>query len=719
MNGPLDEKGVRGDPDRLLSLLPAHVRARDEQSGGALRALLSAVAGELEVLEQELSDLYDGWFVETCGRELLPYLGELIGLNEALPDLGEEHDWRTVVAHTVSYRRRKGTLAVLEQVAGEVTGWQAHAVEYFKLLATTAHVNHVRLDRAAVASIRGARRLDHTGGPHPCADPATRPQDFERGALDPLLRTAEVRGAGSGGGRYGISRLGVFLFPLTGHAAGDADAPGRWPQARPEDPRHDRGRWTFDALGRPTPLFAAAPSADAAHERASWEGNLPVPLQARRLHALLEAARRGELDAEQLPLGVRIGRDRQPLPPERLRVCGLEPLADGDGDQACVDPLTGRLTVFRDRRPLTTQEVFVRYHYGTLAELGAGTHDRSEGFQRALAADGYDGEGIARRIDVGPGESIAGALRMLPATRVHPGSTVIVAIGDSDSRAEDVVLTVPDGVRLVLVAAAPPHREPATDPRVRTAGAVCVPQGIRPHLRGSLLVDGGQGGSLVLDGLAVEGDVTVTAGSLARIVLSQCTVTGRVGRAAPTPPGSAQTRRLEVIRCVVRALDWPEGVHAISVTDSVVDAGAAGPAVTAPGARLELAASTLRGAFRARTLDAVNTVFDGPVHIDDRQEGGLRHCYAPPGSLTSRRFRCVPASRDHSMIRPVYASEEPGSPLYLALARTCPDAIREGGEGGTEMGVYHHLRRPLRRTAVRRYLAAYVPAEMESKIIGS
>ncbi|MER5384416.1 hypothetical protein ABT040_29835 [Streptomyces sp. NPDC002688] len=719
MSDTVDETGVQGDPDRLLLLLPAHVRARDEQSSGALRALLSVVAGELGVLEQELAGLYDGWFVETCGEEPLSHLAELIGLTEALPDLGEGHGWRTVVANTVSYRRRKGTVAVLEQVAREVTGWQARAVEYFKLLAATAHVNHVRLDRPAVASLRRASRLDHTGGPHPHARHPVAPQDFERGALDPLMRTAEVRGIRSGRGRYGISQLGVFLFPLHSGPVGDADALGQWPQARPDGP----GRWTFDVLGRPTPLFAAVPRAEATREESACESDLPVPLRARRLHALLGAARRGEMDARQLPLGVRIGRDALPLLPERLRVCGLEPLAPGNEDQACVDPMTGRLLVFRNRAPLETAEVFVRYHYGALAEVGAGTYDRSEGFHRALEADGYGGEGIVRRIDIGPDRGRSPAEDVVRAQEAlagqPPGATVVIAIGDNASRSTDLFFHVPEGARLVLVAACPPRWEPKRGSEGRSADAACVLEGLRPHLRGSLVVTGEKDSSLVLDGLVIEGDVTVQAGSLARLVLSQCTVTGRIARAADAPPGSGGARRLEVMRSVVRAVDWPEGVHDIAISDSIIDAGPARPAVTAPGAHLTIQASTVRGTLRIRTLDAANTVFDGLLRVEDRQEGGLSHCYVSPGSLTPRRFRCAPASPEHSLITPLYVSEEPGSPLYLALARTCPDAIREGGEGGTEMGAYHHLHLPLRLAAVRRHLASYVPAELEAGIIWS
>jgi hypothetical protein len=51
---------------------------------------------------------------------------------------------RAEVANTIGYRRRKGTASVLEQLARDVTGWNARAVEFFQLLAWTQFMNHVR-----------------------------------------------------------------------------------------------------------------------------------------------------------------------------------------------------------------------------------------------------------------------------------------------------------------------------------------------------------------------------------------------------------------------------------------------------------------------------------------------------------------------------------------------------------------------------------------------
>jgi hypothetical protein len=61
------------------------------------------------------------------------------------------------VAKTIYYRRRKGTLPMLEELARDVTGWPAHAIEYFELLGWT-HREHFRPQSAWADAAR--RRMD-------------------------------------------------------------------------------------------------------------------------------------------------------------------------------------------------------------------------------------------------------------------------------------------------------------------------------------------------------------------------------------------------------------------------------------------------------------------------------------------------------------------------------------------------------------------------------
>ena len=46
---------------------------------------------------------------------------------------------RLDVANTINYRRRKGTLGVLEQIGADITGWDAKVVEFFRRLGRTRH----------------------------------------------------------------------------------------------------------------------------------------------------------------------------------------------------------------------------------------------------------------------------------------------------------------------------------------------------------------------------------------------------------------------------------------------------------------------------------------------------------------------------------------------------------------------------------------------------
>ncbi len=122
------------------------------------------IARELGALEENLEQLYDDQFIETCADWVAPYIGDLIGyrpLHGVAPRVASP---RAEVANTIAYRRRKGTALMLEQLAHDVTDWPARAVEFFEQLATTQYMNHLRPQalghrRGAVAArVAGDRR---------------------------------------------------------------------------------------------------------------------------------------------------------------------------------------------------------------------------------------------------------------------------------------------------------------------------------------------------------------------------------------------------------------------------------------------------------------------------------------------------------------------------------------------------------------------------------
>src|SRR5437667_8571530 len=110
--------------DHLYELLPVIYRLRDAEEGYPLQALLRVVEEQVNIVEQDIADLYKNWFIETCDDWVVPYIGDLIGWQqvheagepgEAVTIRGRERNKilipRRELANTIRYRRRKGTLA--------------------------------------------------------------------------------------------------------------------------------------------------------------------------------------------------------------------------------------------------------------------------------------------------------------------------------------------------------------------------------------------------------------------------------------------------------------------------------------------------------------------------------------------------------------------------------------------------------------------------------
>lgn len=686
--------------DDLFALLPRHIRARDT---GTLRALLEAVAAEASVLDADLRALYDDWFVETAAPWALPYLADLLGVD----DLPEGPGRRAVVANTLDHRRRKGTVAVAEQVARDVVGRPARAVEHLRLLAATAHLNHVRLDRPGTADVR---RVDEQSSPR-----------VANGALDPLMHTPEVRRAAGGRGRYGISSVWVHAFGTVVQELVGAEAT---PVATP-----GAEAWWVHPLGVRTPLFAV-PRVEDAMEHLAAEEDLPVPLRPRRLLESLRLARAGLVAADALPVRVTLvpgdgaGSDVVPITPDRLLVCRLEDLPDpASGWHALVDAVEGHVRLYRDGVLVVPGDaaapgaVLVSHCVGGRA-VGAGGYDRGDVHEEVLASDGYaprlDGVVAQHPVDLGAGDSLADALADVAGewagtggAEPTAGSTTVVSIADPGTWRDPVAVEVPDATRLVLVAATWTPRRLAGGAMAPAVPGVYAPDGMRPVLRGDVTVTGRDGAAVVLDGVVVLGDLVVHADGMTAVTVSQCTVTGSV-RVLDAGEAGANGLTVRVLRSLVGRLELADTVPAVEVVESAVSPEVGGLAptgatVTARGAHLAVTGSTVRGDVACRTLEGTDALLDGTVVVAHRQVGCLRYSHVGAGSRVPRQFQ--PA-----VGHPSYGSVDPGDPDFLVLASP---ALETASESGNEVGVDAHLRRPELLAAARRLVAAHLPVGID------
>ncbi len=127
-----------------------------------------------------------------------PYIGDLVGYRTLTASLPRSTIPRAEVAQTISLRRRKGTVLVLEQLARDATGWGAHAVEFFQVLGDTEYMNHVRPGNHYAPDLRRWQPGLY----------------FQAGAFDRTSHPADVRSISVGRGRYNIQNVGVFLWSL-------------------------------------------------------------------------------------------------------------------------------------------------------------------------------------------------------------------------------------------------------------------------------------------------------------------------------------------------------------------------------------------------------------------------------------------------------------------------------------------------------------------------
>ena len=164
---------------------------------GPLHSLLLVIQEQLAIFAEDLDQLYDDHFIETCAPWVIPYIGDLIGyqaVHRVAPAVASP---RAEVAHTISFRRRKGTALVLEQLARDITGWGAHAVEFFKLLADTQYMNHLRPHNHYAPNLR-----------------RWQPRVYMDTGFDATAHKVDVRRIAVERGRYNIPNIGIFLWSL-------------------------------------------------------------------------------------------------------------------------------------------------------------------------------------------------------------------------------------------------------------------------------------------------------------------------------------------------------------------------------------------------------------------------------------------------------------------------------------------------------------------------
>ncbi len=755
--------------DRLYELLPVVHRMRDAERGYPLRALLRVINEQVNVVEDDIAQLYENWFIETCEDWVVPYIGDLIGYRP-VHEAGDPGPVETLqgrernkiliprreVAHTLGYRRRKGTLALLELLADDVAGWPSRAVEFYTLLGWTQHLNHQRPNRGRTANLRDGDALDLIDGP------------FER-----LAHTVDVRRAISHRslGRYNIPSIGVFVWRLKPYSVTHAPAyclESAGPQC-----------FTFNVLGHNTPLYTQ-PEPEVEPTHIAEEINLPTPIRRRALEERVTLrSLKTQASATYYGEGKSIviyapdwPTKGAPQPVSRDRVVPAN-LSDwryrAQRGQLAVDPVLGRIVFPVGQLP--KRGVWVTYHYAFSANMGGGEYDRllSEPIEFTPyrvtkdkpAAGAFETINAALtqwRQDqqaLGPEPADLAAKETWRKAKERLRAAVIV-IEDSAVYSEPLAITLEAGESLQIRAA---NR---TRPVIRLLDYMTD----RPD---AFTVSGKKASRFKLDGLIVTGrgmqisgpdraePERFAEGDLCDVTIRHCTLVPGWGLDCDCEPTRPNEPSLELVNTSAKITIEQSIIGSIYVTadevqtdpveifisDSIIDATSVERvAIGAPNlplafARVSLVRSTVFGEVNTHAIAlAENSIFMGTIQVGRRQQGCMRFCYVTPGSRTPQRYHCqpdlieqaVPAEisdpiereaakqRGREWVRPQFNSTRYGTPTYCRLADDCAEEITRGADDESEMGAFHDLFQPQRTANLRARLDEYTPAAMETGI---
>jgi hypothetical protein len=683
--------------ERLYSLLPAVYRIRDEQHGKPLRALVAAIAEQFAALEENVEQLYDDQFIETCADWVAPYIGDLIGyrpLHGVAPKVASP---RAEVANTIRYRRRKGTALMLEQLASDVTDWPARAVEFFELLTATQYMKHPRSHAKATADLRDAEATFRSGT-----------------AFDRFAHTPDMRRPESGAGRYNIPNIGIFLWRLIAFrltalplVPDPADASGR--------------KFRVNPLGADMQLFRLRRAEEDISHLAE-PINVPESLSVRMMALAVKATQSGGGLAPEDDYGKgeslvlqRPGAS-DPVPVEQIVICDLRDILDGGGSvigwnhetavaagSIGVDPERGRVLLGEPQ----DGPLLATFHYGSARAFGGGEYQRSpKGGELALQRTLGDSGPLQAELD-----AISGGGRLL--------------IQDSLTYAETPVFKV-DGI--------------TADGAPGLSVVVAARNRARPLIAasGDLTLQIGARGQLTLDGLVISGGRLIVADTgdeePRELVLRDCTLVPglslnpdgtAVSPGAPSLVVEHPFAKVTLARCITGPILVAADTE-IALKDCIVDAGApenvayAGNSAGGPGGTLTVEECTLVGKVHAKLVElASSSIFfanlgpapgetwAAPVIAERRQEGCMRFSFVPKGSITPRRYRCVPDDA-HPDVQPHFTSLRYGDAAYGQLRRVTDLAIRACAEDEGEMGVLHALFEPQRETNLRIRLDEYL-----------
>jgi hypothetical protein len=717
--------------EKLWHLLPAVYRAEDSAifgRSGPLQELVNRLGAQAAILRRSLDRQWEDQSIETCDDWVIAYIGDLLATNlvASLDARGQRLD----VANTIYFRQRKGTVGILEEIAKDITGWNAKVVEFFHRLSRQRH--HLDPEIGCPADSQdevGSRVLAQAQGlvgkltQTPLGGWADLRSVYgasqTHSAFDEFFYTADLRRGRGQVGWHNIPRLGVFLWRLYSFSAGEPiDTPqtqlavNRGIGVTPVPDIHCPGQYSLDPTGREIPLFVAATVevGDSWISPAEWQ--LPVPIT----RPLLQAAM-SDLYGKNSSLGI-FDRSGHLL----SDVTGDARYWESHRDAVTflIEPTIGRLIAGK-KAPATAP--LVTYHSGFSARIGAGSYDR-----RSLKLSSPLPTGSLQPVIGGGNKLVA------PLGTIAPIGTITI----QDSLTYNVVGNLSNIDRVMIRAAN------KTRPLIRLP--VAAPQ---------WSFTGNTGSSLVLEGLWIAGGDVVLTGKFDRVYFRCCTLDpGNIGQDTlygkavdeqelirrhfpPSSPGpvpaygkavddrelipghlwiEAEIEELIIDACIFGPIQTrAQGfVSKITVNDSIIQALGKDQALEFHSGITNLNRCTVMGQATVHQLEASECILDDVFVVENYQQGCVRFTAWAMGSQLPRPYESVWIAPQSSLFttrlfgQPGYGQLQLGVDA-LILGGGAGATIRAGAQNGSEMGAFTQEKAAIKERSLRIKYEEYLP----------
>jgi hypothetical protein len=715
-----------GIKDRIYELLPSIYRQQDYKKGKPLEALLKVIAEQVEVLENDIESLYDNWFIETCEEWVISYIADLLGVKGfyMARENNSSTSGRAFVANTISYRRHKGTVAILEQLSCDVTDWPAKALEFFQFISTTQNLNHLRPSNLYTPDFRKIETLDLINTP-----------------FDTVAHTVDIRNINSAfrsHGYYNIPNIGIFLWRLHPYPAINVPAYS-----------HGDGKFSFSQIGIDLPLFNHPLLRSDLEPWISKEINFPAPIRRLALYSDVEKAKNLKrkksgyyaVDGSR-SIMIRVG-DEPPTNVDKIVVCNLSDWKHRPRDgEVAIDPELGRIFLPLDEKTQSGEkpkDVHVSYYYGFSGDVGGGFYTR----HRPQGYDLYDSikykptrykisKNSTQQAGIFP--SISKAIEKWKEDGQK--SEVIFEILDSEIYDESIDLAIENKNNNI---------------DSHSSLEISSAEHQRPVLRGYMQIKSANGANIILEGLVIDRvkDEQENNRPLVRIdreadldtlTIRHCTLVPRRNISLEVD-GNNDRLLVTVDRTICGRIKMSKGESKLKVIESIVD-GKVIEKITYGKVKYnwyhddntlecyeitEIHKSTIIGRVKATLLRlASNSIFTDLITSERHQVGCVRFCYLPLASNVPKRFHCQPeVSYDKSKnqgypyamnVLPSFTTENYGDPGFAQLHKYVSQKIFEGADNRSEMGVFNYLCQTQRIKILKSVIDDYLRFGMEAGV---